>query len=197
MALSGDVLLQTELGFHNTFPVRASTKIYEGGAVGIDTAGNARPVNAGDKFGGFAVAQADNSSGAAGDIRVQTMAAGRVQLAVSGAAATDLHRAVFASDDGTYTFTGAGNTYIGKVCRYISSGVVMVAFDATSSPLGYSDQFTPLYGKNNSIIAGNLSGALTTLIGPNATYNATEHARNYQMLKTQLDGLMKMIKTGA
>ena len=55
-----------ELGERNHFPVIAKDIIYEGAAVGIvPGTGHAQPLTATDKFGGFAVAKADNSGGAA------------------------------------------------------------------------------------------------------------------------------------
>jgi hypothetical protein len=60
-----------ELGERNHFPVIASDIIYEGAAVGIVAAtGHAQPLTSADKFGGFAVAKADNSAGTAAAINV-------------------------------------------------------------------------------------------------------------------------------
>ena len=52
-----------EGGDINEIPVIAADIIYEGAAVGIvDGTGHARPLNAADRFAGFAEAKADNSA---------------------------------------------------------------------------------------------------------------------------------------
>lgn len=116
-------------GKFNDLPVIASDIIYEGAAVGDNASGYMRPLQSGDPFRGFAFRQADNSGGSAGDIDVHLVREGYVQLAVSGAAIADVGRPVFATDDNAFNMTGIG-TYIGKIIRFISSGVVIVEFDA-------------------------------------------------------------------
>ena len=120
-----------ELGDLNSLPMVATDIIYEGAAVGIAAAsGNARPLNAGDAFAGFCIQNADNATGSAGDVRVQVKTHGEVQLPVANVAATDLGKPVYASDDDTFVLTATGNSYIGKVKRFVSTGVAVVAFDA-------------------------------------------------------------------
>jgi hypothetical protein len=121
------------LGNVSAFPVVASDIIYEGAAVGEDGNGYARPLVAGDPFLGFCQKKADNSGGSAGDINVQVITDGFVQLAISGLAITDNDQPlIYASDDNTFTKTSTSNTPIGNVSRYISSGVGMVRFSAGS-----------------------------------------------------------------
>ena len=117
-----------ELGDLNSFPVVATDIIYEGAAVGLSS-GNARPLNAGDQFVGFCIQNVDNSTGSAGDLRVQVKTHGEIQLAIGSLAATDVGKPVYASDDDTFTLTATSNSYIGKVKRFVSSGVGIVAFD--------------------------------------------------------------------
>jgi hypothetical protein len=120
-----------ELGERNEFPVIASDIIYEGAAVGLVAGtGHARPLAAGDKFGGFAEAKADNSAGAAAAINVRVIEDGKVQLAVSGAVATDIGQPVYATDDDTFVFSPVGGVFIGFVSRFVSAGIVIVDFDA-------------------------------------------------------------------
>lgn len=120
-----------ELGERNFLPVIASDIIYEGAAVGIVSGtGHARPLNAADVFGGFAVAKADNSTGAAAAINVEVVECGEIELAVSGAVITDVGQPVYATDDDTFVFNPAGAVFIGFVKRFVSSGVVVVEFDA-------------------------------------------------------------------
>lgn len=120
-----------ELGNRNHIPVIASDIIYEGAAVGVVAAsGHARPLAAGDLFAGFAVAKADNSSGAAAAINVEVEKTGQVQLSVSGAVITDVGQPVYATDDDTFVFLPTGGVFIGFVKRFVSSGVVVVEYDA-------------------------------------------------------------------
>lgn len=56
-------------------------------------------------------------------------------MAVSGAVITDVGQPVYATDDDAFTFNPAGAVFVGFVHRYVSSGVVVVAFDA----LNYRD----------------------------------------------------------
>ena len=119
-----------ELGDLNSLPMVATDIIYEGAAVGIEAAsGNARPLNAGDAFAGFCIQNADNATGSAGDVRVQVKTHGEVQLPVANVAATDIGKPVYASDDDTFVLTATGNSYIGMVKRFVSTGVAVVAFD--------------------------------------------------------------------
>jgi hypothetical protein len=120
-----------ELGDRNELPVIASDIIYEGAAVGIVAGtGHARPLAAGDKFGGFAEAKADNSSGSAADINVRTVSQGEIELSVTGAVITDVGQPVYATDDDTFAFSPVGGSFIGFVKRFVSAGVVVVEFDA-------------------------------------------------------------------
>ena len=120
-----------ELGDRNHIPVIASDIIYEGAAVGIvDASGHARPLNAADRFAGFAEFKADNSAGAAAAINVQVVKSGEVQLSVTGAVITDVGQPVYASDDDTFSFNPADGAFIGFVKRYVSAGVAVVEFDA-------------------------------------------------------------------
>lgn len=126
------------IGTRNAFPVIASDIIYEGAAVGIVPAsGHARPLAAGDRFAGFAEAKADNSSGAAAAINVRVIESGKIELSVSGAVITDVGQPVYATDDDTFVFNPVGGVFVGFVHRFVSSGVVEVAFDA----LNYQDPY--------------------------------------------------------
>lgn len=117
------------LGEMNDFPVIASDIIYEGAAVGLVAGtGHARPLVAGDRFVGFAVEQADNSTGAAAAIYVHVRAKGKVKLPVSGAVITDVGQPVYATDDNAFAFNPAGGSFVGLVRRFVSSGVVIVEY---------------------------------------------------------------------
>ena len=120
-----------ELGERNHFPVIAKDIIYEGAAVGIvPGTGHAQPLTATDKFGGFAVAKADNSGGAAAAINVEVVKKGEIQLAVTGAVITDIGQPVYATDDDTFVMSPVGGVFIGFVKRYVTTATVIVEFNA-------------------------------------------------------------------
>lgn len=117
------------VGDRSEYAVIAADIIYEGAAVGLVAGtGHARPLVGGDKFAGFAETTVDNSAGAAAALNVRTLAAGQVQLAVSGAVITDTGQPVYATDDNTFVFSPVGASFIGVVSRFVSSGKVIVAF---------------------------------------------------------------------
>lgn len=127
-----------EQGTLNHIPVIASDIIYEGAAVGVVAAsGHARPLAGGDRFAGFATRKADNSAGAAAAINVEVVKSGEIQLSVSGAVITDVGQPVYATDDDTFVFNPVGASFVGYVKRFVSSGVVIVDFDA----LCYADPY--------------------------------------------------------
>lgn len=129
--LAADAPRAYALGDVEEYPVVATDIIYEGAAVGENASGYARPLVALDVFLGFAERKADNSTGAAGDKTVRVKARGRIQLPIAGLAITANDRAaVYASDDDTFTLTATGNSLIGYVSRWVSSGVAIVEFDA-------------------------------------------------------------------
>jgi hypothetical protein len=59
---------------------------------------------------------------------------------VSGAVITDVGQPVYATDDNAFVFSPVGATYIGKVCRFVSSGVVIVEFDAINGADPYAEK---------------------------------------------------------
>lgn len=123
-----------ELGDHNDLPVITGDVIYEGAAVGLNGSGYARPLVAGDVFGGFALRQSDNSGGGNGDLNVRVVSRGQIVLNVTGLTIDDVGKAVYASDDDTFTMTASTNTQIGAVKRYISNGVGVVEFWTARAP---------------------------------------------------------------
>lgn len=134
--LATDTPRSYEIGARNEIPVIAADIIYEGAAVGVVPAsGHAQPLAAGDRFAGFCEQKADNSAGAAAAINVRVVESGKVQLAVTGAVITDVGQPVYATDDNAFGFTPVGGVFVGFVHRFVSSGVVIVAFDA----LNYRD----------------------------------------------------------
>lgn len=129
--LAANVPQSFSLGDNTQYPVVATDIIYNGAAVG-ESAGNARPLVGGDRFLGFALEQADNATGGAGDILVTVAKRGAIELAVTGLAATDLGHPVYATDDAAFSLSPVGGSFVGFVSRYVSSGVGIVEFDAVA-----------------------------------------------------------------
>ena len=120
MALTADALYEFSQGTEKgrDAQVKASTTIYRHAALG-DSSGYARGLVAGDRFCGFAVDHVDNSSGSAGDKHVEIYYRGAAVLAITSAAITDKYKAVFASADGTFTFTESTNSYVGVAMEFV------------------------------------------------------------------------------
>ncbi|MCB4365409.1 hypothetical protein KIH07_16825 [Hydrogenophaga taeniospiralis] len=133
--LAADTPRAYELGTIEEYPVVATDIIYEGAAVGENASGYARPLVAVDPFLGFAESKADNSAGAAGAVNVRVKTRGKVQLAVAGATAITANDRpiVYALDDNSFTLTSTSATAIGRVSRWVSSGVAIVEFDALTA----------------------------------------------------------------
>lgn len=128
--LAADALRAQEVGDVQEYPVIASDIIYAHAAVGlVDATGHARPLNAADRFVGFAEKRVDNSAGGAAAKTVRTMARGKMQLTVADCVITDVGQPVYASDDDTFTLNPASGAFIGFVSRFVSAGVAIVAYD--------------------------------------------------------------------
>lgn len=115
-----------------SFGVLTATHVYKGGFVGVTTAGYARPLVAGDKFVGLAYEEINNT-GASGAKSVRVYTLGDFQHALTSAAVTDIGRAVYASADDTLTFDPGGNSFVGHVVGFVSSGIVVVRLVSASS----------------------------------------------------------------
>lgn len=136
MALTDTANIKPEAGENYAiYDVAASVEIFAGAALGWSGAA-VRPHVDGDQFAGFALQSRDNSGGAAGDLTVKVLVAGRAELAVSGAT-TDANIAdvVYVKGDNGFSTTDSGSdTPMGMVKKVVSSGVAVVAFDAIGLP---------------------------------------------------------------
>lgn len=166
-----------DLGDINTLPVIASDIIYEGSAVGDNGSGYARPLVAGDPFRGFCIEKADNASGSAGDINVQVRSRGKVKLAISSLAITDVGKDVYASDDATFTLTASTNTRIGYVHRWISTGYGIIAFGENE-------------GTGAALTDSSGGAAATTIAAIGSTYSQTEVANAVASLAAKINYLL-------
>jgi len=133
MALSADTPRNYRAtGYEAALPVQASSTVYAGAAVTIDTGGEVGPLSASDvSFSGFARKKADNSAGSAGDINAAIITEGLIQLTVTGLNDNnDLNDVVYATDDTTFTLTASGAVAIGRVFQIVNltAGTCVVRF---------------------------------------------------------------------
>lgn len=134
MALSKD----TQLLFRGAvtapdllMPCVAADIIYQHAALtDAGGAGYVGPLVGTEAFRGFALANRDNSTGAAGAVKVPVRRKGEVLLTISGLAQTDIGVTIYGSDDGTFTKTSTSNCAIGILVEVVSSTQGWVAFEA-------------------------------------------------------------------
>jgi hypothetical protein len=132
-ALSANRPVSQAEGLYASAPMAASQTIYDGSMVGENGSGYARPLTAGDKFLGHAV-EYRVSSTLAGEYNILLLSGRyRLEAALAGVAVTDIGRRVYASDDGTLTFVASTNSYVGRVVRYVASGIAEVEFQTADS----------------------------------------------------------------
>jgi hypothetical protein len=118
-----------ELGNVNEFLLTSDALIYQGAAVGDNGAGRARPLQAGDKFLGFAEKEASTREGAPS---VRVLSSGLVQLFIVGLKPTSVYGLVYATDDASFGLTQG--SLIGTVYRVLSNGEAIVAFGQSAYP---------------------------------------------------------------
>lgn len=133
MAVTANQIVKRREDCRNALPVAASTRLYEGTLAFVNSSGFAAAVTASgvNAFAGISVNDVDNSSGSAGDLSAEFYTDGVFDLVGSGFTQADVGKDVFASDNYTITLTGAGNTRIGTVARYVSATVLAVALDVS------------------------------------------------------------------
>ena len=114
-----------------TVPLKASSTIYEGSAIGDDASGFGRALVAGDPFMGFAV-QGDVGGAADGDEETPVLVEGIIRANIAGITEANLGDTVYMSSDNDFTLTAGGNSAIGKIDRVISTTVAEVFFQSDS-----------------------------------------------------------------
>lgn len=138
--------LKVDLGL-KSYPVKASTKIYKGTLVAIDSAGYAIPAAdaASNRVVGVADAQADNSSGANGDINLKVRT-GVAKFTASSITQAMVGQIMYVVDDQTFDEAlGTNGVKAGRLLEFISAtegwllvqptgvGAVLANADATYS----------------------------------------------------------------
>ncbi len=121
-------------GEQSEYPAIGADIFYEGGMLGDNGSGYARPLVAGDPFLGHGIEYYDNTDGSDGEYKVPRLRGRyRLQVTISGVAVTDVRKAVYASADDTYTLTAGSNSKVGVVDRYVTTDTAVVEFQ-TSEP---------------------------------------------------------------
>lgn len=173
-----------EQGDRNDLDAIGTDIIYEGAAVGDNGTNAHRPLVAGDRFVGFATRKADNSAGAAGAVKVNLQTRGRIQLPITSFDVSDVGKAVFASDDDTFTLTQSTNSHIGKAVRFVATGSCIVEFNAHNPPPGLITELTDSSGGT----------ANDTLVAISATYVQAEVANNLADLAAKVNAILRQMK---
>lgn len=113
-------------------PSAASIRHYQGCAVfsiaasGYATDAIAAGANA---FMGIAIAECDNSAGAAGDKKVEVYTGGEFELQGSSLTQALVGDKIYMSDNFTATGTSTNNTLVGRCTEFISSTRIMVKLE--------------------------------------------------------------------
>lgn len=136
MAVTANQLITMQAGQKQGHPVAASTRLYQGTLVFINSSGYADDdTNSGaNNFGGIAVADTDNSSGSNSDENVEVWQEGVFELVGSGFSQGTVGSDIYASDNYTVTTTATSNTYIGRCVGYVSSTNILVKLCVDSHP---------------------------------------------------------------
>lgn len=131
MALTKDVDLPEVIGDYADIPVAAAVKIFQGSLVAVNAAGFAKLGATGDTFfAGVADKLADNSAGAAGDIRVRVKRSIQFRvMTLSGAAQADIGDLLYATDENTITKTASTNLPIGRVHAYLTTDTIIAKLE--------------------------------------------------------------------
>ena len=132
MAVTANQPTKRQEGCRKSYPIAASTTIYEGtlnfitvtGYLDDDTATGA------NRFAGIALAYKDNSSGSAGDLQGEVYADGVFELVGTGFSQASVGLPVYATDNYTVTTApSASAVYIGRCEGYVSSTRILVDID--------------------------------------------------------------------
>lgn len=133
MAVTANQIVKRQEGCIRSFPVAASTKIYQGTLVFLTAAGYADDDTATgvNGFLGIAKEYVDNSSGSAGDLSVEVYAEGDFELVGAGTyTQANVGDIVYAEDNFTIGVAiSSASVPIGKVVRFVTSTKLIVEIE--------------------------------------------------------------------
>ena len=104
----------------------ANDHIYKGALLSFEAGGYIAPLTAAEVFAGIVYEECDNSGGADGDKSVRVFTTGDYKHVLSGSTIANCGDAVYASDDGTLTFTSTANTFVGYCVDVPTAGTIIV-----------------------------------------------------------------------
>lgn len=145
MSVAANQLISRKDAQRLNFLVEEATHLYQATLVFVNAAGYAVGDTGGgvNEFGGVAVSEVDNSGGADGDKRVETLADGVFKLPGSGFSQASIERDAYASDNYTVTdVPAAGSVRIGRIVEYYSATSVGVAIETMNKPAGFASVVT-------------------------------------------------------
>lgn len=155
MAVTANQLITRAGGYKDSFPVAASTRLYQGTLAFISATGylDDDTASGANSFAGVNIKDTDNSSGSAGDVESEVWADGEFLLVGTGFSQSSVTLPVYATDNYTITTApSASGVYIGTVARYVSSTMVMVRLDVVRQPAIVATKtadYTVTIGDNN------------------------------------------------
>jgi len=116
-------------------PVAASTHIYQGALVCVNSSGYAVPAanTANYRFVGVAIHEVNNT-GANGASSVSVRTAGEITIVSSGLTQADVGKPVYASDDQTVALATTNAIYVGTISSYTSATAARIWFDVDNTP---------------------------------------------------------------
>jgi len=132
MAVTENKLIQRRDGCRRSLAVAASTRIYQGTGVFVNSGGYADDDTAtgANVFAGIAVGEANNASGSNADINVEVYTEGDFLLTGSGFTIADIGKDAFLNDNYALVVAdAAGSVRIGKVVGYASATQLWVAIE--------------------------------------------------------------------
>jgi hypothetical protein len=133
MAVTENQIIKRQDGNRRSYPVKASTKIYDGTLVFLTTGGYADDDTATgvNGFVGIANGEADNSSGSDGDITVEVFAEGDFVLVGAGTySQADVGSVIYGDDNYTInTSIGSTSVPIGKCVGFVSATKLIVEIE--------------------------------------------------------------------
>lgn len=135
-ALSDSYEAKRQDGVILDYPVKASTTIYKGGLLQIETSGDGQgyvsPLSDGTnrRFVGVAVEGVDNSDGSNGDETVRIYKTGVYQYTKDSAVQTEVGDAAYGHDDNTIGTSTTNDVYVGRIVGLVDSSTVKLQIDS-------------------------------------------------------------------
>jgi len=194
-ALTADQIINTHQtngpnGIILDYPVAATTVIYEGGWVSLNSAGYLTPylpqINGttavGNRLLGLALEHIASQT-SAGDAKCKVLVEGMFQDALASAVIADVGKPVFLSDDNTLSKVALGNRYVGHIQSLVSAGNVLVRFNNTL-------QFNslPVIERVSPAVTVTALTNMALLIDPTENHNGLIITRAFAIVTTAMAG---------